>query len=97
MSKVIVISGAGSGFGALSARALADASQVSEEIARIVALPDGKRPFRTHIDPADDGAEAVSTVADRIHVGTFDSHVLAVSVYPGPGGLGRAVGHRGGY
>jgi NAD(P)-dependent dehydrogenase (short-subunit alcohol dehydrogenase family) len=44
----------------------ASASQVSEEISRIVALPDGTRPFRSHVDPADDGAEVVSVVADRI-------------------------------
>jgi hypothetical protein len=44
----------------------ADASQVSEEIARIVALPYGARPFRSHVDPADDGSEVVSAVADRI-------------------------------
>ena len=44
----------------------ADASQVSDEIARVVALPDGKRPFRSHVDPADDGSEEVSAVADRI-------------------------------
>ncbi len=44
----------------------ADASQVSEEISRIVALPDGRRPFRSHIDPADDGAEVVNAVADRV-------------------------------
>jgi NAD(P)-dependent dehydrogenase (short-subunit alcohol dehydrogenase family) len=44
----------------------ADASLVSDEIARIVALPAGRRPFRVHIDPADDGSEAVSTVADRV-------------------------------
>lgn len=44
----------------------ADAGQVSDEISRIVALPAGTRPFRSHIDPADDGAEVVSAVADRI-------------------------------
>lgn len=44
----------------------ADAGQVAEEIARVVALPDGTRPFRSHIDPADDGSEVVSAVADRI-------------------------------
>ena len=44
----------------------ADAGQVSDEISRIVALPDGTRPFRSHIDPADDGSEVVSAVADRI-------------------------------
>jgi NAD(P)-dependent dehydrogenase (short-subunit alcohol dehydrogenase family) len=44
----------------------ADASLVSEEIARIVALPAGQRPYRVHIDPADDGSEAVSVLADRV-------------------------------
>lgn len=97
--SVIVITGASSGFGALTARTLAlaghtveaeyetkypglleqvavklaalapegvDASLVSDEIARIVALPAGERPYRVHIDPANDGSEAVSEVADRI-------------------------------
>jgi NAD(P)-dependent dehydrogenase (short-subunit alcohol dehydrogenase family) len=44
----------------------ADASMVSDEIARIVALPEGERPYRVHIDPANDGSEEVSDVADRI-------------------------------
>ncbi|MGW5591281.1 SDR family oxidoreductase [Streptomyces sp. NPDC003857] len=44
----------------------ATASLVSDEIARIIALPTGQRPFRVHIDPADDGSEEVSEVADRI-------------------------------
>ncbi|MEU2281891.1 hypothetical protein ABZ614_08120 [Streptomyces sp. NPDC013178] len=44
------------------------ASLVSDEIARIIALPAGERPFRVHIDPADDGSEEVSEVADRIRL-----------------------------
>lgn len=44
----------------------ASASLVSDEIARIVALPEGQRPYRVHIDPANDGSEEVSDVADRI-------------------------------
>ena len=44
----------------------ADASMVSTAIARIVALPTGERPYRVHIDPADDGSEEVSDVADRL-------------------------------
>ena len=44
----------------------ADASLVSDEIARIVALPAGERPFRVHVDPANDGSAEVSAVADRI-------------------------------
>ena len=44
----------------------ADASMVSDEIARIVALPAGHRPARVHIDPAGDGSEEVSDVAERV-------------------------------
>jgi NAD(P)-dependent dehydrogenase (short-subunit alcohol dehydrogenase family) len=44
----------------------ADASLVSDEITRIVALPVGERPYRVHIDPADDGSQEVSNVADRV-------------------------------
>jgi hypothetical protein len=29
-------------------------------------MPCGTRPFRTHIDPAQDGCDVVNTVADRI-------------------------------
>jgi NAD(P)-dependent dehydrogenase (short-subunit alcohol dehydrogenase family) len=43
-----------------------DASLVSDEITRLVALPTGQRPFRVHIDPANDGSEEVSVVADRV-------------------------------
>jgi NAD(P)-dependent dehydrogenase (short-subunit alcohol dehydrogenase family) len=61
----------------------AEASLVSEEIARIVALPAGQRPYRVHIDPANDGSERVSAVADEVRqeflgrVGLAD--LLAVS------------------
>lgn len=44
----------------------ADASLVADEITRIVTLPSGERPFRVHVDPADDGSQEVSDVADRI-------------------------------
>ena len=44
----------------------ASVTQVSDEIARIVALPDGTRPFRSHVDPANDGSEEVCVVADRV-------------------------------
>jgi NAD(P)-dependent dehydrogenase (short-subunit alcohol dehydrogenase family) len=44
----------------------AHASMVSDQIARIVAQPEGQRPYRVHIDPADDGSAEVSEVADRI-------------------------------
>ncbi|MET7993844.1 SDR family oxidoreductase [Amycolatopsis sp. NPDC005232] len=45
----------------------ADVSSVAAEIAGIVALPRGERPYRVIIDPSDDGSAEVSAVADRIH------------------------------
>jgi hypothetical protein len=50
----------------------ADVAEVAREIARIVDLPFGERPFRVHIDPADDGAEEVALVADRIRVEFYE-------------------------
>jgi NAD(P)-dependent dehydrogenase (short-subunit alcohol dehydrogenase family) len=44
----------------------ADPDEVGREIVRVVNLPFGKRPFRIHIDPSDDGAAVVNPVADRI-------------------------------
>ena len=44
----------------------ADPGRVAVEIARVVDLPAGRRPFRVHIDPADDGAETVYAVGDRV-------------------------------
>jgi hypothetical protein len=43
-----------------------NAAEVADEIARVVNLPVGQRPFRTHIDPSRDGSEVVSAVSDRI-------------------------------
>ncbi|MFL9652759.1 SDR family oxidoreductase [Streptomyces sp. PB17] len=55
----------------------ASASLVSDEIARIVALPAGERPFRVHIDPADDGSQEVSDTADRVRATFLDRIGLA--------------------
>lgn len=55
----------------------ASATLVSEEIARIVALPAGWRPFRVHIDPADDGSQEVSDTADRVRSAFLDRIGLA--------------------
>ena len=46
----------------------ADVNEVAQATARVLALPFGKRPFRVYIDPAQDGAEVVGTVADRIRI-----------------------------
>ena len=44
----------------------ADVGKVAEAIVGVVGMPHGKRPFRTHIDPSQDGAEVVNGVADRV-------------------------------
>jgi NAD(P)-dependent dehydrogenase (short-subunit alcohol dehydrogenase family) len=49
----------------------ADAGAVAEAIVRVVDMPFGKRPFRTHIDPSQDGAEIVNGVADRVRAEMF--------------------------
>lgn len=51
MKNVVLITGASSGIGALTARALAQA---------------GQRPLRVHIATEPDGAEVVNAVADHI-------------------------------
>jgi NAD(P)-dependent dehydrogenase (short-subunit alcohol dehydrogenase family) len=44
----------------------ADVAAVADAIVRVVDMPFGKRPFRVHVDPAQDGAEVVNGVADRV-------------------------------
>jgi NAD(P)-dependent dehydrogenase (short-subunit alcohol dehydrogenase family) len=44
----------------------ADVSAVADAIVKVVDAPFGKRPFRTHVDPTQDGAEVVNMVCDRI-------------------------------
>lgn len=44
----------------------ADVGKVADAIVDIVGLPFGKRPFRVHIDPTNDGAEIVNSVGDHM-------------------------------
>ena len=44
----------------------ADAAAVADAIVKIVDTPFGKRPFRTTIDPTQDGAEVVNAMSDRV-------------------------------
>ncbi len=44
----------------------ADVSAVADAIVRIVDAPFGKRPFRVHIDPNQDGADVGFSVLDRL-------------------------------
>jgi NAD(P)-dependent dehydrogenase (short-subunit alcohol dehydrogenase family) len=49
----------------------ADAGEVAKAIVNVVDTPFGKRPFRIHIDPSQDGAEIVNGVADRVRAEMF--------------------------
>jgi len=44
----------------------ADVAAVAQAIAKVVDTPFGKRPFRVHVDPTQDGAEVVNMVSDRV-------------------------------
>jgi hypothetical protein len=44
----------------------ADAGAVADAIVNVVDLPFGKRPFRVHIDPTQDGADVGFAVLDRL-------------------------------
>ena len=60
-------------FGAVAFKGLAslepadaDPEAVARAIVEVVDAPFGKRPFRVHVDPSQDGAEIVNGVADRV-------------------------------
>ena len=50
----------------------ADPHEVAVQIARVVDLPKGHRPFRVHIDPSDDGASTVNAVADELRIRFYE-------------------------
>jgi hypothetical protein len=49
----------------------ADVSAEPEAIVKVVDAPFGKKPFRVHVDPTQDGAEVVNAVSDRVRVSFF--------------------------
>jgi NAD(P)-dependent dehydrogenase (short-subunit alcohol dehydrogenase family) len=46
----------------------ADAALVADAIVEVVDMPFGKRPFRVHIDPTQDGADIAFGVIDRVRI-----------------------------
>lgn len=44
----------------------ADPASVARAVVDVVDAPYGRRPFRVHVDPSDDGCAVVAAVADRI-------------------------------
>jgi NAD(P)-dependent dehydrogenase (short-subunit alcohol dehydrogenase family) len=64
----------------------ADPSEVARQIVRIVGLPFGKRPFRVHVDPSQDGAEIVNGVADRMRREMYRNIRLEYLLHPAVAG-----------
>jgi NAD(P)-dependent dehydrogenase (short-subunit alcohol dehydrogenase family) len=50
----------------------ADHTEVARQIVRVVDLPKGRRPFRVHIDPVNDGAEEANNLGDRLRAAFYD-------------------------
>lgn len=61
----------------------ADAGAVADAIVKVVDTPFGKRPFRVHIDPSQDGAEIVNGVADRVRAELLRRIGLEDLLHPG--------------
>jgi NAD(P)-dependent dehydrogenase (short-subunit alcohol dehydrogenase family) len=61
-----------------------DVSAVAEAIVKVVDAPFGKRPFRVHIDPTQDGAEVVNGVLDRVRAEMLRRIGLADLLTPRP-------------
>ncbi|HEX3589972.1 MAG TPA: SDR family oxidoreductase [Pseudonocardiaceae bacterium] len=60
----------------------ADVTEVARAIVRIVDAPKGKRPYRVHIDPSDDGAAVVFGVGDRVRAEFLRRVDLADLLHP---------------
>ena len=66
----------------LTAASHADVLDVAKAIGKAVDMPFGTRPFRVHIDPANDGGEIVNGVADRARVELLRNMRLADLLRP---------------
>ena len=60
----------------------ADVAAVAQAILAVVQADKGTRPFRVHIDPADDGAAVVNAVADHIRAEFLRRIDLADLLHP---------------
>lgn len=63
----------------------ADASLVADAIVNVVSKPFGKRPFRVHVDPTQDGAEVAFAVMDRVRAEMLRRVGLAELLTPAHG------------
>lgn len=55
---------------------------MARAIVRVVETPFGKRPFRVHLDPSQDGAEVVNAIADRMRREMYRNIDLEVLLKP---------------
>lgn len=69
----------------------ADPSAVAQAIVNVVNAPFGRRPFRVHIDPSQDGAEIVNGVADRVRAELLRNIGLGDILKPRAGSQLRAA------
>ena len=60
----------------------ADVTEVANAMVKVVDTPFGKRPFRVHIDPANDGAEVVNAVGDRVRAELLRNMGLGDLLHP---------------
>jgi hypothetical protein len=60
----------------------ANVAELANAIVEVVDMPFGKRPFRVHIDPANDGAEVVNGVADRVRTELLRNMALGDLLHP---------------
>jgi hypothetical protein len=59
-----------------------DPADVARAIVQVVHMPFGKRPFRVHVDPSQDGAEVVDTVADCMRLEMYRNIGLEALLSP---------------
>jgi NAD(P)-dependent dehydrogenase (short-subunit alcohol dehydrogenase family) len=62
----------------------ADASLVADAIQKVVSTEFGKRPFRVHIDPSQDGADVAFGVIDRVRTEMLHRVGLSDVLHPRP-------------
>lgn len=60
----------------------ADPAEVASAVVRIVDMPKGARPFRVHVDPADDGAETMDRVGDLVRTTFYERIDLEDLLHP---------------
>jgi len=60
----------------------ADVGEVANAIVKVVNTTFGKRPLRVHVDPANDGAEVVNGVADRVRAELLRNMDLGDLLHP---------------